>query len=127
LQSGSGDELRPFAPPGMILRNSGKIGICAQGNSTARPFFKKLPRRDKGNVRVRIEEGGSIRICCEKFPGHERLVVAKVPIRIALEKANLASIEPKRLGPHAFELISPWRELISVPYENCPRKLTADQ
>ena len=25
LQSGSGDELRPFASPGMILRNSGKL------------------------------------------------------------------------------------------------------
>ena len=54
-------------------------------------------------------------------------VIAKVSLRIALEKANLASIEPKRLRPLAFELIPPWRKLISITYENCSRKPTADQ
>jgi hypothetical protein len=50
-----------------------------------------------------------------------------MPLWIALEKANLASIKIKRLVSGAFELIPPRRELISVTYENRPRKFTSDQ
>ena len=126
FQPGSGYQLRPFAPPRMIVRNSWKVGICAQGNSTARPLFEELPRRDEDDVRVCIEEGRNLRICCQKLSGYEWLVVAKMPLRITLEKANLASIDSKRLRTLAFELIPPWREFISVTNENNARKFSPD-
>ena len=70
----------------MIGLDPGKIGILNEGNAQVDPVLKKLPRRQKGHIRICVEELLDFRKAVENFEGSKWLMVTKMPLRIDLIK-----------------------------------------